>query len=333
MDMNKIRNSSSVLFVILILAGTSVALPFSIGSGDKDEYKFIVGSPGEIYVRVTWTGTANNLDLILNGPGQVSNYARQYGSCPLELRYTVTSADIKKGMTWKIGIWNFGSGTADGDISLESPGYPFALGYTSADDIEIYFDVISPGLISTRASWSGSMNDMDLSLNGPGNFGTHALGPSPLGRSYMVTNSDLSKGKMWSVSLDNHEVGQWSTASGTLHLVYPGECSWTGTWNTNFGKMVLVQSGSQVTGTYTHDQGRIVGTVFGNKLTGTWSEAPSYSPTQDAGSMQLVMSEDGSSFSGYWMYGYDKARWDGDWTGTRALGSQDLRPSGSGIFG
>jgi hypothetical protein len=329
----KIRYSFLALLITVIFIGTTAALPFSIGAGDKDEYRFIVGAPGEIRVQAAWTGTASNLALILNGPGQVSAYARQDGSSPLELRYTVTSADVAKGETWTIGIWNFGGGTADGDISLTSPGYPFSLGFTSADKVEIYFTVRSPGLISAQASWTGSSSDLDLSLNGPGNFGTHALGASPLGKGYMVTNDDLLKGQTWTVTLENHERDQWSTASGTIRLTYPGECSWTGTWNTNFGEMELKQEGAIVTGTYTHDQGRIRGTVSGNTLTGTWSEAPSYSPTQDAGKMQLVMSEDCNSFRGYWMYGQNKANWDGDWTGTRARGSSDLRPSGAGIFG
>lgn len=95
----------------------------------------------------------------------------------------------------------------------------------------------------------------------------------------------------------------------------------------------LRQSGATVTGTYTHDQDRISGTFSGNTLTGTWSEDPSYNPTQDASKMQLVLSEDFNSFSGYWMHGQNKVNWDGDWTGTRARGSSDLRPSGAGIFG
>ncbi len=320
------------LLITVIFIGTIAALPFSIGSGDKDEYSFIVGTPGEIRVQAAWTGTASNLALILNGPGQVNAYARQDGSSPLDLRYTVTNADVAKGEIWTIGIWNFGAGTADGDLSLTSPGYPFSLGFTSADKVEIYFTVRSPGLISAQASWTGSASDLDLSLNGPGNFGTHALGASPLGKSYMVTNDDILKGQTWTVTLESHEQ-DWTTASGTLRLAYPGECCWTGTWNTNFGEMVLKQEGATVTGTYTHDQGRISGTVSGNTLTGTWSEAPSYSPTQDAGKMQLVLSEDCNSFSGYWMYGQNKAHWDGDWTATRARGRSDLRPGGAGIFG
>jgi hypothetical protein len=92
--------------------------------------------------------------------------------------------------------------------------------------------------------------------------------------------------------------------------------SWSGTWDTNWGDMVLQQSGIGISGTYTHDQGKIVGALSGNKLTGTWSEAPSYSPTQDAGDVVLTLSDDGKSFSGEWRYG-STGEWSGDWTGTR----------------
>lgn len=320
------------LLLTVIFIGTAPALPFSIGLSDKDEYHFLVGSPGEIRVQATWTGSASNLALILNGPGQVNAYARQDGPSPLEIRYLVTSADVSKGEFWTIGIWNFGGGAADGDLILTSPGAPFSVGSGSAGPFEIYFPVRSPGLISAQAIWAGSA-DLDLALNGPGNFGTHALGSSPLGKGYMVTNDDLLKGQTWLLTLENHELDPSQTATGTIHLSYPGECSWTGVWKTTFGDMELVQEGSRVTGSYTHDQGRISGTVSGNTLTGTWSEAPSYTPSNDAGGVQMVMAEGCTSFRGSWRYGHDKTSWDGDWTGTRARGGLDLRPKGFGIFG
>jgi hypothetical protein len=90
---------------------------------------------------------------------------------------------------------------------------------------------------------------------------------------------------------------------------------WAGTWSTNWGTMVLSQSGNQVTGTYTWDSGHIVGTVSGNVLTGTWSEAPTYAPPDDAGDVVLTISPDGQSLSGQWRY--DSAgSWYG-WSGTR----------------
>lgn len=82
------------------------------------------------------------------------------------------------------------------------------------------------------------------------------------------------------------------------------------------GSMDLQMSGNSVTGTYPHDQDRIQGTISGNKLIGTWSEAPSYSPPNDAGDLEFVMSDDRKSFSGNWRYG-SNGGWSGSWLGTR----------------
>jgi hypothetical protein len=93
-------------------------------------------------------------------------------------------------------------------------------------------------------------------------------------------------------------------------------CSWTGTWQSNFGQMELQQSGNIITGIYTHDQGRIHGTISGEKFIGRWSEAPSYHPPNDSGDFEFIMSNDCRSFSGNWRYGSTGDRSEG-WSGTR----------------
>jgi hypothetical protein len=96
-----------------------------------------------------------------------------------------------------------------------------------------------------------------------------------------------------------------------------GGCSsWAGNWSTSYGAMQLTQSGSSVTGTYEDNGGRIAGSASGNTLTGTWSEAPSYTPPDDAGDFQFTMSADGTSFSGGWRYG-SSGSFTNDWTGSR----------------
>jgi len=50
--------------------------------------------------------------------------------------------------------------------------------------------------------------------------------------------------------------------------------SWTGTWDTNWGKMYLVQVGDMVIGYYEHDNGKVTAKVVDNKLIGIWLEAP-----------------------------------------------------------
>lgn len=87
----------------------------------------------------------------------------------------------------------------------------------------------------------------------------------------------------------------------------------SGKWNTNFGEMILNQSGTTVTGTYTHDKGRIEGVLKGNVFIGTWSEAPTYSPSHDAGKVKLIFNND--SFTGKWGSGDDEPT--NPWTGTR----------------
>lgn len=108
------------------------------------------------------------------------------------------------------------------------------------------------------------------------------------------------------------EYGVTDTASGDL-----GKFTWEGEWDSNWGHMVLTQSGNLVTGTYTHDSGRIDAVVSGNRLTGTWSEAPSYAPDRDAGDILFTMSADGKTFSGSWGYGSNLSG--GSWTGSKRL--------------
>jgi hypothetical protein len=96
----------------------------------------------------------------------------------------------------------------------------------------------------------------------------------------------------------------------------PALKSFNGTWKTNWGTMDLRQGGLSVSGAYTHDKGKITGFVEGNVMKGTWSESPTYGPDRDAGDLELVLSEDGQSFSGRWRYG-SKGGWKGTWNGTR----------------
>ena len=91
--------------------------------------------------------------------------------------------------------------------------------------------------------------------------------------------------------------------------------TWTGVWDTDWGRMELTQSDGSVTGTYEYDQGQIQGTVQGNKLVGTWSEYPSYAPPDDAGDFEFVLSPDGNSFLGRWRYD-SEGDWS-EWTATR----------------
>lgn len=92
---------------------------------------------------------------------------------------------------------------------------------------------------------------------------------------------------------------------------------WAGTWDTNWDDMVLAQNGNQVSGTYGHDNGKISGTVSGDTFSGWWSEAPSYSPPDDAGSVELTMGPEHQTISGRWRYGSSGSWYENGWHGTR----------------
>ncbi len=118
--------------------------------------------------------------------------------------------------------------------------------------------------------------------------------------------------------------------SGKYRHGYEGEwyADWNGTrsvsnfsgsWSTNFGILVLKQTGPIVTGSYLTKggkAGKIAGTVTGNNLKHTWSQEPSYAPPNDAGDGYFVISGNGKSLNGKYRYGYS-GPWYGDWNGTK----------------
>lgn len=86
--------------------------------------------------------------------------------------------------------------------------------------------------------------------------------------------------------------------------------NWSGTWETDYGTMVLTQNGTSVTGKYGDDGAyTITGTVSNNRLAGTYSEDGS------VGYIEFYMMEDNQSFKGW--FGDDQApkqdwsTWDG----------------------
>jgi hypothetical protein len=105
-------------------------------------------------------------------------------------------------------------------------------------------------------------------------------------------------------------------ANFTLNCASAPGGIWAGTWETTYGTMVLTQTGSNVSGTYEHSNGHIIGTVSGNVLTGTWSEAPTYTPPDDAGDVVLTISPSGTTFTGGWRYG-SSGSWTMNWNGTK----------------
>ncbi len=103
--------------------------------------------------------------------------------------------------------------------------------------------------------------------------------------------------------------------STAIPVVAAPPCTWTGRWETNWGRMDLQQSGDQVTGTYVRQQGKMLGRAAGNALSGTWTEGPTYRPPTDAGDYEFVMAPGCNAFNGRWRY-TGKSDWR-PWTGKR----------------
>ncbi len=101
-----------------------------------------------------------------------------------------------------------------------------------------------------------------------------------------------------------------------IPVVAAPSCTWTGAWETNWGRMDLQQSGDNVTGTYVRQSGKMVGRVAGNVLSGTWTEAPTYRPPKDEGDYEFSLLPGCNAFDGRWRY-TGESRWR-PWTGKRA---------------
>jgi len=91
----------------------------------------------------------------------------------------------------------------------------------------------------------------------------------------------------------------------------------TGTWNTNFNKMSLLQTGFNVSGEYEFNDGNLIGVIFGDTMTGTWYEDEDKDGNYELiGKFSFVFSKDGTSFKGNWGYGKSFSN-GGLWNGTR----------------
>jgi hypothetical protein len=105
-----------------------------------------------------------------------------------------------------------------------------------------------------------------------------------------------------------------------------GGCSgWAGSWNTDYGTLVLMVSGNNATGTYSDNGGKLTGTILGNVLNGTWSELPTYNPPNDAGDFQFTLS--GNGYTGQWRYG-SSGDWN-SWNGSCSSGGSSANGSTS----
>jgi len=118
---------------------------------------------------------------------------------------------------------------------------------------------------------------------------------------------------------------QGSSGGGVASGGTGGVCSgFGGRWNTNYGEVILQQSGSSVTGTYYNGTASIRGYLSGNVLEGDWVQ------TNGRGQLRFELAGAGGYFSGTW--GRTNNSDGGGWNGTcigpaRGYTSQPALPS------
>ena len=108
---------------------TRAAQAVELGSafGDRVVFPVTVNGPGTIRIDASWTGSAERLALILNGPDRpemsnpVAYYAREDGSTPLTLSYSITQEDAQRGQRFFVSLVNFSGGEAQGDVKITKP--------------------------------------------------------------------------------------------------------------------------------------------------------------------------------------------------------------------
>ena len=104
-------------YPLIISTDASVGEEF----GASAVFPFEVSCPGPISAYASWFGSAENLALILNGPGQVGYFGRRDGESPLTVEYTATPADVRNGSRWWVSLANFNGGTAAARVNIEYP--------------------------------------------------------------------------------------------------------------------------------------------------------------------------------------------------------------------
>lgn len=123
----------------------------SIGSdfGARAIFPIEVLCPGQIRAWASWSGSAQTMALILNGPGQVGYFDRKDGRSPLAVSSPVSTANIQQGRRWWVSLVNFSGGTANGSVTIDYPDPNSCvvndsisnMVVTSATDTEVTFTV------------------------------------------------------------------------------------------------------------------------------------------------------------------------------------------------
>ena len=297
----------------VIVTGSSTP-PTTPTTGGQPVVNYFTASPAEIYAGgstiLSWDVTNATSVSISHGVGTVSLSGNKVVSPGTTTVYTLTATNSAGYYTRTATVYVSGvplppSFAVTSVYATAEP--PFFSG-TCPTNIysEAVITVNGAGTVTYRweDSEGGYKSTENVYFSSAGSQSVNTTWPIGLSGTFWVRLHVLTPNE----TLSNQ-------ASFTLTCASAQATGWTGTWDTNWGTMVLSQSGNQVAGTYAYDTGQIVGTVSGNILTGIWSEEPTYSPPDDAGDVVLTISSDGQTFSGQWRYD-SSGSWYG-WSGTR----------------
>ena len=188
-------------------------------------------------------------------------------------------------------------------------------------------------------AWSTGYGDLVLAQSGSRVTGTYYNGDGKLtgtlrGNKLTFTyrdSNDAGEGEFVFAADGKSFTGTWRAASGdggawngerpgqsTTTTPAAGPVSFTGSYTTTYGAMLLAQAGSRVTGSYSYADGSsITGAVSGNTLTFTYSEPAA------SGEGEFVLAPDGNSFTGKWRE-QGKTEWQ-EWTGTRTAAEAGVK--------
>ncbi|NTU52009.1 MAG: hypothetical protein HGA94_06190, partial [Candidatus Aminicenantes bacterium] len=108
--------------------GAVVSRAFDLTSQGREVVEIEIGSTGKLEARATWTGNAERVALILNGPDRTQYYARKDGRSPLTLSFDFDESHLAKGGAWRLSVALFGDGAAKGRVEVRLPGAPAASG-------------------------------------------------------------------------------------------------------------------------------------------------------------------------------------------------------------
>ena len=275
---------------------------------------YFTASPSEIYAGsstiLSWDVTNATSASIDHGVGTVSISGNKLVSPGTTTVYTLTAANTTGYYTRAVTVYVSGAplppsfAVTNVYVSADPPFFTGACPTTA----NFYATITANGPGTVTYNWERSDGALSriasLTFGGPGSEIVNTSWPLDETGSYW---------KRVHIFTPNEIVS--NQASFTLSCASAPGGIWAGTWETTYGTMVLTQTGSNVSGTYEHSNGIITGTVSGSVLYGTWSEAPTYSPPNDAGDVQLTISPTGTTFTGSWRYG-SSGGWSGSWTGT-----------------